>query len=254
VIDYSTIQRILDTADIVDVISEFVTLKRRGTNMIGLCPFHNEKTPSFSVSPSKGIYKCFGCGKGGNVVNFIMEHESLTYPEAVKWLARRYNIEVVEEEETEEQIQLKNERESLMIVSAYAQKYFTRILWEEDEGKKIGLEYFRERGFRDDVLKKFDVGYAPDGKAPFTKAAQKQGYKLEFLEKTGLSIIRDNWIRDRFAGRIIFPVHNLAGRVIAFGGRTMKSDTEIAKYLNSPESEIYNKSKILYGIFHAKRE
>ncbi len=253
-IDYSTIQRILDTADIVDVISEFVTLKRRGTNMIGLCPFHNEKTPSFSVSPSKGIYKCFGCGKGGNVVNFIMEHESLTYPEAVKWLARRYNIEVVEEEETEEQIQLKNERESLMIVSAYAQKYFTRILWEEDEGKKIGLEYFRERGFRDDVLKKFDVGYAPDGKAPFTKAAQKQGYKLEFLEKTGLSIIRDNWIRDRFAGRIIFPVHNLAGRVIAFGGRTMKSDTEIAKYLNSPESEIYNKSKILYGIFHAKRE
>ncbi len=253
-IDHSTIEQILDAADIADVISDFVTLKRRGVNMIGLCPFHNEKTPSFTVSPSKGIFKCFGCGKGGNVVNFIMEHESLSYPEALKWLARKYNIEVIEEEETEEQKQLKDDRESLMIVSAFAQKYFYRTLWEESEGRTIGLNYFRERGFREDILKKFDVGYAPDGKAPFTEAAQKQGYKMKFLEKTGLTIKRDNWIRDRFAGRIMFPIHNLAGRIIAFGGRTLKEDNNTAKYLNSPESEIYSKSKILYGIFQAKRE
>jgi len=236
------------------VVSEFVTLRRRGVNMLGLCPFHNEKTPSFTVSPAKGIFKCFGCGKGGNVVNFIMEHESLSYPEALKWLARKYNIEVVEEEETEEQKQLKDERESLMIVSAFAQKYFTRNLWEENEGRTIGLSYFRERSFRDDILKKFEVGYSPDGKAPFTEAAQKQGYKMEFLEKTGLSIKRDDWVRDRFAGRVMFPIHNLAGRVIAFGGRILKADPKAAKYLNSPESEIYHKSKVLYGIFQAKRE
>jgi DNA primase len=254
VIDHSTIQRILDAADITDVVSEFVTLRRRGVNMLGLCPFHNEKTPSFTVSPAKGIFKCFGCGKGGNAVNFIMEHESLSYPEALKWLARKYNIDVVEEEETEEQKQLKDERESLMIVSAFAQKYFTRNLWEENEGRTIGLSYFRERSFRDDMLKKFEVGYSPDGKAPFTEAAQKQGYKMEFLEKTGLSIKRDDWVRDRFAGRVMFPIHNLAGRVIAFGGRILKDDPKAAKYLNSPESEIYHKSKVLYGIFQAKRE
>jgi DNA primase len=254
VIDHSTIQRILDAADINEVVSDFVTLRRRGVNLLGLCPFHNEKTPSFTVSPAKGIFKCFGCGKGGNAVNFIMEHESLSYPEALKWLARRYNIDVVEEEDTEEQKVLKDERESLMIVSAFAQKYFTRTLWEENDGRTIGLSYFRERGFRDDILKKFEVGYAPDGKAPFTEAAQKQGYKMEFLEKAGLSIKRDDWVRDRFAGRIIFPVHNLAGRVIAFGGRILKDDPKAAKYLNSPESEIYHKSKVLYGIFQARRE
>ncbi len=222
--------------------------------MLGLCPFHNEKTPSFTVSPSKGIFKCFGCGKGGNAVNFIMEHENLSYPEALKWLARKYNVEVIEEEETEEQKQLKDERESLMIVSAFAQKYFTRFLWNENEGRTIGLSYFRERSFRDDILKKFEVGYSPDGKTPFTEAAQKQGYKIEFLEKTGLTIVRDNWKRDRFAGRVIFPIHNLAGRVIAFGGRILKDDPKAAKYLNSPESEIYHKSRALYGIFQAKRE
>ncbi len=253
-IDHSTIQRILDAADITEVVSEFVTLRRRGVNMLGLCPFHNEKTPSFTVSPAKGIFKCFGCGKGGNSVNFIMEHESLSYPEALKWLARKYNIDVVEEEETEEQKQLKDERESLMIVSAFAQKFFTRNLWEENEGRTIGLSYFRERSFRNDILKKFEVGYSPDGKAPFTEAAQKQGYKMEFLEKTGLSIKRDDWVRDRFAGRVMFPIHNLAGRVIAFGGRILKDDPKAAKYLNSPESEIYHKSKVLYGIFQGKRE
>jgi len=254
VIDHATIERILDAADIADVVSEFVTLRRRGVNMLGLCPFHNEKTPSFTVSPAKGIFKCFGCGKGGNAVNFIMEHENLSYPEALKWLAKKYNIEVKEEEETEEQKQLKDERESLMIVSGYAQKYFTRFLWEENEGRTIGLSYFRERGFRDDILKKFELGYSPDGKTPFTEAAQKQGYKIEFLEKTGLTIVRDDWKRDRFAGRVMFPIHNLAGRVIGFGGRILKDDPKAAKYLNSPESEIYHKSKALYGIYQARRE
>jgi DNA primase len=253
-IDHATIERILDAAEISDVVSDFVTLRRRGVNMLGLCPFHNEKTPSFTVSPAKGIFKCFGCGKGGNSVNFIMEHENLTYPEALKWLAKKYHIDVVEHEDTEEQKQLNDERESLMIVSGFAQKYFTRFLWEENEGRTIGLSYFRERSFRDDTLKKFEVGYAPDGKAPFTEAAQKEGYKLDFLEKAGLTIKRDDWVRDRFAGRVMFPIHNLAGRVIAFGGRILKEDKNIAKYLNSPESEIYHKSKVVYGIFQAKRE
>ena len=253
-IDHVTIERILDAAEISDVVSDFVTLRKRGVNMLGLCPFHNEKTPSFTVSPAKGIFKCFGCGKGGNSVNFIMEHENLTYPEALKWLAKKYNIEFVEQEETEEQKQQKDDRESMMIVSSYAQKFFTRYLWEENEGRTIGLSYFRERSFRDDILKKFEVGFAPDGKTPFTDAAQKQGYKIEFLEKTGLTIKRDDWLRDRFAGRVMFPIHNLAGRVIAFGGRILKEDKKTAKYLNSPESDIYRKSRVLYGIFHAKRE
>ena len=222
--------------------------------MLGLCPFHNEKTPSFTVSPAKGIFKCFGCGKGGNSVNFIMEHENLSYPEALRWLAKKYNITIVEEEETDEQKQLKDERESLLIVTGFAQKYFTRFLWEENEGRSIGLSYFRERSFRDDILKKFEVGYAPDGKTPFTEAAQKQGYRIDYLEKTGLTIKRDDWLRDRFAGRVIFPIHNLAGRVIAFGGRILKDDKKTAKYLNSPESEIYHKSKVLYGVYQAKRE
>ncbi len=253
-IDHATIERILDSAEIVDIVSDFVTLRKRGVNMLGLCPFHNEKTPSFTVSPAKGIFKCFGCGKGGNSVNFIMEHENLTYPEALKWLAKKYSIEVQEQEESEEEKQLKDERESLMIVSGFAQKFFTRFLWEENEGRTIGLSYFRERSFRDDILKKFEVGFAPDGKTPFTDAAQKQGYKIEFLEKTGLTIKRDDWVRDRFAGRVMFPIHNLAGRVIAFGGRILKEDKQTAKYLNSPESEIYHKSRVLYGIYQAKRE
>jgi DNA primase len=253
-IDHTTIERILDAAEITDVVSDFVTLRKRGVNLLGLCPFHNEKTPSFTVSPAKGIFKCFGCGKGGNSVNFIMEHENLSYPEALKWLAKKYNIDIVEEEETEEQKQQKDERESLMIVSSFAQKYFSRYLWEENEGRTIGLGYFRERSFRDDILKKFELGFAPDGKAPFTEAAQKEGYRMEFLEKTGLTIKRDDWVRDRFAGRVMFPIHNLAGRVIAFGGRILKEDKNTAKYLNSPESEIYHKSKVVYGIFQAKRE
>ena len=253
-IDPATIGRILDSAEIVDVISDFISLKKRGVNYMGLCPFHNEKTPSFTVSPSKGIFKCFGCGKGGNAVNFIMEHESLSYPEALRWLAGKYNIEIVEKEETEEARQLKDDRESMMIVSAYAQRYFSRFLWEDAGGKAVGLSYFRERGLRDDTIRKFELGYCPEGKAKFTEAAQKEGYRLEFLEKTGLTIKREDWVRDRFEGRVIFPVHNLAGRVIAFGGRILKNDPKAAKYVNSPESEIYHKSNVVYGIFQAKRE
>ncbi|MDD4190439.1 MAG: DNA primase [Mangrovibacterium sp.] len=253
-IDQNTIDRILDAAEITEVVSEFVTLKKRGVNLIGLCPFHNEKTPSFTVSPAKGIFKCFGCGKGGNAVNFVMEHESLSYPEALKWLAGKYHIEIQEEEETDEQKLLKDERESMMIVSAFARKYFSQFLWDEEEGRTIGLAYLRERGIRDDIIKKFELGYCPDGKDHFTRHAQKQGYKMDFLEKTGLSIKRDDWVRDRFAGRVMFPVHNVAGRVIAFGGRSLKADKNIAKYLNSPESEIYHKSRVLYGIFQAKRD
>jgi len=253
-IDQVTIDRIIDAAEISEVVGEFVTLKRRGVNLIGNCPFHNEKTPSFTVSPAKGIFKCFGCGKGGNSVNFIMEHETLSYPEALKWLAKKYHIEVKEEEESPEQAKQKDDRESMMIVSAWAQKYFTRYLNQEDEGRSVGLSYLRERGIRDEIIKKFELGFCPDGKNVFTQNALKQGYKMEYLERTGLTIKRDEWERDRFAGRVMFPIHNVAGRVIAFGGRTLKADKNTAKYLNSPESEIYHKSRVLYGIYQAKRE
>ncbi len=252
-IDQGTIQRILDTAEITEVVGEFVTLKKRGTNLLGLCPFHNEKTPSFNVSPSKGIYKCFGCGKGGSSVNFIMEHEHLSFVEALRWLAKKYHIEVQEKEESPEDIQERNDHESQIIVSEFAQKYFTTQLWESEYGKAIGLSYFHERGFRDEVIKKFGLGYCPEGKEPFTQAALREGYKMEYLEKTGLTIKREDWVRDRFSGRVMFPIHSISGRVIAFGGRTLSQDKTIAKYLNSPESDIYHKSRIVYGIYLAKR-
>lgn len=253
-IDHATIERIIDAAHISDVVSEFVTLKKRGVNQLGLCPFHNEKTPSFTVSPAKGIFKCFGCGKGGNSVNFIMELEQLSYPDALRWLAKKFHIEIEEKEESQEEKALKDERESMMIVSAFAQKYFSRFLLKENEGRTIGLSYLRERGIREDIITKFELGYCPDGKDTFTQAAQREGYKMDFLEKTGLTIKRDDWIRDRFGGRVIFPVHNVAGRVIAFGGRTLTNDKKVAKYLNSPESEIYHKGRTLYGIYQAKRQ
>ncbi len=252
-IDQATIQRILDTAEITEVVGEFVTLKRRGTNLIGLCPFHNEKTPSFNVSPSKGIYKCFGCGKGGSAVNFIMEHEHLSFVESLRWLAKKYHIEVEEREERPEDIQERNDHESQIIVSEFAQKYFATQLWENEYGRAVGLSYFHERGFRDDTIKKFGLGYCPDGKEPFTHAALQEGYKMEFLEKTGLTIKREDWVRDRFSGRVMFPIHSISGRVIAFGGRTLSQEKSIAKYLNSPESDIYHKSRVVYGIYQAKR-
>ncbi|MBU0765272.1 MAG: DNA primase [Bacteroidetes bacterium] len=252
-IDQYTIERIIDTAQIVDVIQDFVTLKKRGVNYLGLCPFHNEKTPSFTVSPSKGIYKCFGCGKGGNSVNFIMEHEHMSYPEALKYLARKYNIEITEKELTREEIAQRNERDSLLVVTQYAQKYFTETLHEHNEGKAIGLSYFRERGFREDIIEKFQLGYCPDQKDAFTQNAVRKGYKLDLLVKTGLSIQKNVITFDRFSGRVMFPIHGLSGNVIAFGGRTLKKDKTVAKYLNSPESDIYHKSKVLYGIYHAKK-
>jgi len=252
VIDQNTIERVLETARIEEVIQDFVSLKKRGGNYIGLCPFHNEKTPSFTVSPSKGIFKCFGCGKGGNSAHFIMEHEHLNFIEAIKYLAKKYNIEIEERELSEEEKLLSNERESMLIVSSFAQKYFNDMLLNNDRGIAIGLSYFRERGFNDTIINKFGLGYCPDGGDDFTKSALAKGYKIEYLEKTGLSITRENRSFDRFKGRVMFPIHNIAGRVIGFGGRTLSTDKKIAKYLNSPESEIYHKSKVLYGLFQAK--
>lgn len=255
-IDQATIDRILDAAQIVDVVSEFVTLRRRGVNYIGLCPFHNEKTPSFSVSPSKGLCKCFSCGKGGNVVHFIMEHEQLSYYEALKWLARKYNIEVKERELTEEEKQASNLRESLFVVNQFASEYFQNVLYNVEEGQRIGMTYLRSRGFRDDIIKKFQLGYSTDNRDALARTAMEKGYKPEFLEKTGLCYRKDDGtLRDRFWGRVIFPVHTLSGKVVAFGGRVLNAATKNVqmKYVNSPESEIYHKSRELYGIYFAKQ-
>lgn len=255
-IDQATIDRILDTAQIVDVVSEFVTLRRRGVNYIGLCPFHNEKTPSFSVSPSKGVCKCFSCGKGGNVVHFIMEHEQLSYYEALKWLAKKYNIEIKEKEMTQEEKQVQNLRESLFVVNQFAMEYFQEILEKNPDGQSIGMTYFRQRGFRDDIIKKFQLGYCTDQRDAFAQVALQKGYKAEFLEKTGLCYRKeDGSLRDRFWGRVIFPIHSLSGKVVAFGGRVLSAQTKNVqmKYVNSPESEIYHKSKELYGIYFAKQ-
>jgi DNA primase len=253
-IDRSTIDRILDTAQIVDVIQDFIPLRKFGTNYKGLCPFHNEKTPSFSVSPAKGIFKCFGCGKAGNALNFVMEHENLSYVEGLKFLARKYHIEIEFKAESSEEAEQRNRQESMMIVSGYAGEFFHSTLLEHESGKAIGLSYLKERGIRDDMVTKFQLGYSPEQKDAFSKQALKKGYKKEFLVDTGLSIDTEQGLIDRFRGRVIFPIHNLSGRIIAFGGRTLLSDKKIAKYLNSPESDIYSKSRILYGIFQAKRE
>ena len=252
-IDQGTITKIFDTAEITEVVSDFVTLKKRGVNYLGLCPFHNEKTPSFTVSPAKGIYKCFGCGKGGNSVNFIMEHEHLDYVGALKYLAKKYHIEVVEQELSPEQEKQKNDRESMMIVNSFAQKTFTYNLHQHPQGMAVGMSYLRERGFRDDIIKKFQIGFCLEEWEAFSKQAVEGGYKKEYLVKTGLSIDKENRLIDRFKGRVIFPIHGIAGRVLAFGGRTLKNDKKTAKYLNSPESEVYHKSRVLYGIFQAKK-
>ncbi len=251
-IDQSTIQTILETAHVEEVIGDFVTLKKRGTNYLGLCPFHNEKTPSFSVSPSKGIYKCFGCGKAGNVVNFIMEHEHYSYPEALKYLAKRYSIEINEEELTPEKQQEIDERESLFAVNNFVNNYFVKNLFLSDEGRSVGLSYFKEREFREGTIREFQLGYALEGWDDYTQEALKNGYKKEALIKTGLTIEKDGKLFDRFRGRVIFPIHNLTGKVIGFGGRILSADKSKAKYLNSPESEIYYKSKVLYGIYMSR--
>jgi DNA primase len=252
-IDHATIERILDAAQITDVVQEFVPLKKRGVNLLGLCPFHNEKTPSFTVSPAKGIFKCFGCGKGGNSVNFIMEHEHLSYPEALRYLAHKYHIEIEEKEQTQEDLEKQNERESMLVVTSYAGRIFKENLFNSDEGISVGLTYFKERGFRHDVLKKFDVGYSFEKRDALSKKALEDGYREEFLVKTGLSIKHDERIFDRFSGRVMFPIHSLSGQILGFGGRILKSDPKAAKYLNSPESEIYHKSRIVYGIYQARK-
>ena len=247
-----TIDEIFEAAKIEEVVADFVTLKKRGANLLGLCPFHNEKTPSFTVSPRKGIYKCFGCGEGGNSVSFLMDKEHYTYPEALKYLANKYNIEIIEQEMSEEQAERANEKDSLYIISKFANSFFTKNLWESDEGKKIGLNYFKERGYEEDIIKKFELGYSPQKKDVFTKAALQKLYSKEYILKSGLSIeVQNNELIDRFRERVIFPIHSFSGRILGFGGRALNPNAK-AKYQNSPESAIYNKSKILYGIFFAK--
>lgn len=253
-IDQHTIDRIIDAANIVEVVSDFVTLRRRGANYVGLCPFHDEKTPSFSVSPARGICKCFSCGKGGNSVHFIMEHEQVSYYEALKYLARKYNIEIQERQLSEEEKQRKTDRESMLIVNDFAQKFFATNLLENAEGRSIGLSYFRERGFGEDIIKKFGLGYSPDKRDALAQEAVRKGYKKDYLVKTGLCIeSQQGSLYDRYKGRVIFPIHSLSGKVIAFGGRILKKDEKAAKYVNSPESEVYHKSDVLYGIYHAKQ-
>jgi DNA primase len=253
-IDQPTIDRITEAAQIQDVVGDFVTLRKRGVNLLGLCPFHNEKTPSFTVSPAKGIFKCFGCGKGGNSVHFIMEHEQLNYTDALKYLARKYHIEVQERELSAEELAVRNDRESMFLVNEFAQKHFAQTLHNHIDGKSIGLGYFHERGFRDDIIQKFQLGYSLEQRDAFTQAALKAGYNKDYLVKTGLTLENENGqTTDRFRGRVMFPVHSLSGKVVAFGGRILKKDDKMAKYVNSPESEIYHKSSELYGIYFAKQ-
>lgn len=254
-IDQGTIDRILDAAQIVDVVSEFVTLRKRGVNFTGLCPFHNEKTPSFSVSPAKGLCKCFSCGKGGNAVHFIMEHEQMSYYEALKYLAKKYHIEIKERELSTEEKQAQSARESMFIVNNFARDYFQNILRNHVDGRAVGLAYFRQRGFRDDIIDKFQLGFSTESHDALAQEGLRKGFKKEFLVKTGLCYETDDHrMRDRFWGRVMFPVHTLSGKVVAFGGRVLSTENKkLAKYVNSPESEIYHKSSELYGIYFAKQ-
>lgn len=253
-IDHNTVQQILDTADIVDVVSDFVALKRRGANWIGLCPFHNDRRPSFYVSRAKGICKCFACGEGGSAVNFIMKHEQLSYPEALRYLARKYHIEIQEKELTDEEKQAQTEREAMLMLNEWACAYFEKQLHETQAGRDIGLSYFKERGFNDSTIKEFRLGYSSEGYNDFYQAAVAQGFNPKLLFDVGLCIPDDKGGHDRFRGRVMFPIMNIAGKVIAFGGRTLKKDKNVAKYVNSPESSIYKKGDIIYGLYHAKRD
>lgn len=253
-ISRSTIDRVFESARVEEVIGEFVQLKKAGSNFKGLSPFTDEKSPSFMVSPVKQIWKDFSTGKGGNAVSFLMEHEHYTYPEALRWLAKKYNIEIEETEQTSEEKAQMNERESMFLVSKFAKEYFHNTMLNSNKGKAIGLSYFKERGFREETIKKFDLGYCIDEWDNFTKAALAKGYDLKYLASTGLTIVKENKQFDRFKGRVMFPIHSMSGRVLGFGGRILTVDKKAAKYLNSPESDIYHKSKILYGIYQAKKE
>ncbi len=253
-----TIDQIFDTARVEEVIGEFVHLKKAGANFKGLSPFVDEKTPSFMVSPVKQIWKCFSSGKGGTAVSFLMEHEHFSYPEALRWLAKKYNIEIEETKQSDEEKQQASERESMFLVSKFAKDYFHDLLMNSQQGRAIGLSYFKERGFREDIIEKFDLGYCKDEWDDFTKSALKKGFNLKYLKSTGLTIVKEGGekekIFDRFKGRVMFPIHSMSGRILGFGGRTLTNDKKVAKYVNSPESEIYHKSKILYGIYQAKKE
>jgi len=252
-IDPQTIERIQSAVQIYDVVSDFISLRKRGVNYVGLCPFHEDRTPSFYVSPAKNICKCFACGEGGTPVHFIMKHESLSYVDALKYLAKKYGIEVKEVEMTDEQKQAQNDRDAMFILNSFAQKTFTNNLFDTEEGQNIGLSYFRERGLREDIIRKFQLGYALENRNSFTQTALTAGYKQQYLEKTGLTLAgENNYLTDRFRGRIIFPVHTLSGKVVAFGGRILKKVENVGKYVNSPESEIYHKSDELYGIYFAR--
>ena len=249
-----TVEQILQTARIEEVVGEFVTLKKRGANLIGVCPFHNEKTPSFNVNPARNIFKCFGCGKAGDSAKFLMEHEHFTYPEALRYLAKKYNIKIEEKEQTAEELMQQSIREKMFNINEFADKYFVDTLWNTDEGKTIGLQYFRERGYLNPIIEKFHLGYSPTLWDAFTTYAKQNGYSDELLEQIGFSIKGNKGLYDRYHGRVMFPIHNLTGRVIGFGGRILKNDPEkkLAKYQNSPESEIYDKKQTLYGIYFAK--
>ena len=247
-----TVEQILQAAHIEEVVGEFVTLKKRGSNMWGNCPFHNEKTPSFSVNPARNIFKCFGCGKAGDSAKFLMEHEHFTYPEALRYLAKKYNIKIEEKQQTPEEIMQQSIREKMFNINEFADKYFVDTLWNTEEGKSIGLEYFRERGYFDPIIQKFHLGYNPAKWDAFTEHAKKNGYSDELLEQIGLSIKGQNGLYDRYHGRVMFPIHSLTGRVIGFGGRILTNDKKSPKYQNSPESEIYDKKQTLYGIYFAK--
>jgi len=251
-ISRETIDNIISATRIEEVIGDFVTLRRRGVNQIGLCPFHDEKTPSFTVSPTKGIYKCFGCGKAGNAVNFLMEHEHFTYPEALRYLAGKYQIEIEEEEQTPEMQQELSDRESLYNLNQFAGDFFVKSLHESEEGKAIALSYLKERGVRDDIISKFGLGYCPSVWDAFTSHARKNGYKLDFLVKSGLTLQKESRSYDRFHSRVIFPIHSASGRIIGFGGRILTTEKNRPKYVNSPDSDVYNKSKSLYGVFFAR--
>jgi DNA primase len=249
----NTIQEILNRLDIIGVIGEFVKLKKRGSNYLGLCPFHNEKTPSFTVSPSKEIYKCFGCGRSGNTISFIMEHEKYSYVETLKWLAKKYNIEVEETFQSDEQKQVQLTADSLYIINNFARDFFVESLFESEEGNDVGLAYFKERGFREEIIKKFQLGYAPEQRDAFTRLALSKQYNEELLLKSGLITKRNEQLMDNYRGRVIFPVHNHSGKVVGFGARILKSNDKSPKYINTPENEIYNKSKILYGSYFARQ-
>jgi DNA primase len=253
VISQDTIQQILNRSDIIEVIGGFVKLKKRGANYLGLCPFHNEKSPSFTVSSSKEIYKCFGCGRSGNTVSFLMEHEKYSYVDALKWLAAKYNVEIEETYSSPEQLQVKQTADSLYIINSFAQQFFTKQLFETEEGQTIGLSYLKERGFREEVLKKFQVGYSPQERTAFTSEAIKQQYNPELLTKTGIVTERNGELQDNYRERIIFPVHNATGKVIGFGARVIGKKENAPKYINTPENEIYIKSKILYGTYFARQ-